>query len=371
MMNSSTKPRVFATVMLILSTWLPIAHAQQATAVNRGVVELETSGSAGISVRIAEDLANLVDDGATRRVVPVVGKGSLQNLLDLKYLRGVDMAILQADVLDYAKEQKLVPTLESSLTYIAKLYNEEFHLMVRHEITEITDLGGRKINVDIRGSGTAITANRLFDLLGIKANFVYDRQEIALEKLQKDEISAIAFVTGKSAPLFSALNGEEGLHFLSIPINENIMNAYIPARLSGADYPRLIPRDRPVDTIAVGNLLAAAELRLVPERNRHVANFVEVFFSGFQTLLAPGHHPKWQEVNLSTEVPGWHRYSAAEQWLQRNQQMVQVPNPDELRAMFLRFVDQRRQATGRNPMTLEQKNDLFELFRAWQTGQAR
>ena len=35
------------------------ATAQQASAVNRGVVELETSGSAGISVRIAEDLAKL------------------------------------------------------------------------------------------------------------------------------------------------------------------------------------------------------------------------------------------------------------------------------------------------------------------------
>src|SRR6195256_910568 len=74
---------------------------QGVAAINRGVVELETSGAAGISVRIAEDLANLVDDGATRRVVPVVGKGSLQNLTDLKYLRGVDMAILQTDVLEY------------------------------------------------------------------------------------------------------------------------------------------------------------------------------------------------------------------------------------------------------------------------------
>src|SRR6202047_371294 len=82
---------------------------QGVAAINRGVVDLETSGAAGISVRIAEDLANLVDDGATRRVVPVVGKGSLQNLTDLKYLRGIDMAIVQTDVLDYAKEQRLGP----------------------------------------------------------------------------------------------------------------------------------------------------------------------------------------------------------------------------------------------------------------------
>src|SRR3982751_809155 len=92
-------------------------QSQQPTAINRGVVELEISGAAGISVRIAEDLANLVDDGATRRVVPVVGKGSLQNLTDLKYLRGIDMAIVQTDVLEYAKEQRLVPGIAVSMTY--------------------------------------------------------------------------------------------------------------------------------------------------------------------------------------------------------------------------------------------------------------
>src|SRR5215475_8737193 len=39
--------------------------------VNRGVVQLETARAGGISVRIAEDIANIVDDGATRRVLPV------------------------------------------------------------------------------------------------------------------------------------------------------------------------------------------------------------------------------------------------------------------------------------------------------------
>src|ERR1700740_1124036 len=96
--------------------------------VNRGVVELETGRAAGISVRIAEDLANVVDDGATRRVLPVIGKGALQNIADLKRLRGVDMAIVQVDVLDFAKQQNLFPSLETGISYISKLYNEEFHL---------------------------------------------------------------------------------------------------------------------------------------------------------------------------------------------------------------------------------------------------
>jgi TRAP-type uncharacterized transport system substrate-binding protein len=187
-----------AFVALIAALHAPsIATAQQAASINRGVVELETSGAAGISVRIAEDLANLIDDGATRRVVPVVGKGSLQSLTDLKYLRGIDMAILQTDVLDYAKEQRLVPGIESSLTYIARLYNEEFHLLADPEVKNVTELANKKVNVDLRGSGTAITAIRLFDSLKLSVTVTNDSQEVALDKLRRGEIAALAFVAGR------------------------------------------------------------------------------------------------------------------------------------------------------------------------------
>src|SRR5881296_1081409 len=111
-----------ATAAIILTTVLPIARpALPKTAgpppeigvANRGVVELETARAAGISVRIAEDLANVIDDGATRRVLPVIGKGSLQNLSDLKVLRGIDLAILQTDVLDYARQANYFPGIET------------------------------------------------------------------------------------------------------------------------------------------------------------------------------------------------------------------------------------------------------------------
>ena len=75
--------------------------------------------------------------------MPVVGKGSLQSLTDLKYLRGIDMAILQTDVLGYAKEQKLLPDVNSLFTYITKLYNEEFHLLAGPGITDIGALANQ------------------------------------------------------------------------------------------------------------------------------------------------------------------------------------------------------------------------------------
>jgi len=341
------------------------------TGVNRGVVELETARAAGISVRIAEDLANVIDDGATRRVLPVVGKGALQNLTDLKLLRGIDMAILQVDVLDYARQQNLLPGLEYWATYITKLYNEELHLLARQDIKSVSDLANQKVNVDLRGAGTAITAARLFDLLKIPVTTINDDQEGALDKLRKGEIAALAFVAGKPAPIFRDLNANDGLHFLAIPLNPAVTATYVPTRLTAADYPGLVPQDQTVDTVAVGAVLLAANLQVGSERYRNLVNFVDAFFTGFQSLLDPGHHPKWREVNITAELPGWRRFPPAEQWLQRNTQVAAAPNLQDLRSIFSRFIDERQQASGGAPLTPEQKNELFGQFELWQKGQVR
>jgi len=362
-------PAVIALSLSVLFS-RPVS-AQQAEAVNRGVVEIETSGSAGMSVRMVEDLANLIDDGATRRVLPVVGKGALQMLVDLKYLRGIDMAILPLDVLEYAKAQRLYPGIESSLTYITKLHNEEFHLLTRPEIKDIADLKERKVNVDLQGSGTSITAARLFDMLKIPVAVTHDTQEVALDKLRRGEIAAVAFVAGKPAPVFASLRREQGIHFLAVPVNVVIASSYIPTRLSRPDYPELIPEETPVETIAVGNVLAVTELRQLRERSRNVANFVDIFFTEFQSLLTPGHHPKWNEVNLATELPGWRRYAPADQWLRRNMQIAKTPSPEVLQIMFSRFLDERRQAIGQGAMSQQDKDALFQQFQSWQREQPR
>src|ERR1700739_2959995 len=129
--------RAAAIALFLLIVALPaLSHAApppQEPGTNRGVVVLETGSSAGISVRIAEDLARLINDGASRRMLPVIGTGSLQNIMDFKLMPGIDAAIIQKDVLDYAKQQKLLPNIESWVTYITSLYNEEFHLIARSE----------------------------------------------------------------------------------------------------------------------------------------------------------------------------------------------------------------------------------------------
>jgi hypothetical protein len=181
----------------------------------------------------------------------------------------------------------------------------------------------------------------------------------------------MAFVAGKPAPIFHNLNAADGLHFLAIPLNPAVTASYVPTRLTTADYPGVVPQDQAVDTVAVGAVLVAANLQQGTERYRNLVNFVEAFFTGFQSLLDPGHHPKWHEVSITAELPGWRRFPPAEQWLQRNTQVAVAPNLQDLRAIFSRFIDERQQASGGAPLSPEQKNQLFGQFELWKKGQPR
>src|SRR5690348_10328634 len=361
-----------AFVGLVLAAGVGSASAADSAVdrANRGLVYIATSSVLGTDVRIAEDLANVLDDGATRRIVPMVGKGSLQNLMDLKVLRGIDVAIVQSDVLDYAKAQR-IPQGIDSIPYIAKLYNEEFHLLARADVKSVEDLAGKKVNFGLQGDGTNFTGPRIFDLLKIKVTPVNFDQATALGKLRSGEIAALAYVAGKPAPLFLDVRQQDRLHFLAIPLKPEIASAYIPARLTSDDYPNAVPPDGSVDTVAVGAVMVAANLIPDSERNRNVASFVDAFFTQFPKLLEEGHHPKWNEVNLAAELPGWRRYGPADSWIKRNGGAPVAVNEQQMREIFTRFLDERTRSNNGQALTAQQKDELFDQFKKWQEGKVR
>jgi TRAP-type uncharacterized transport system substrate-binding protein len=364
-MAGSLAARVAALVVgLLAAAFVSPARAADAAG-NTDFIQIETGSSADISVRLAEDLGSLVDDGATRRIMPLVAQGGLQNVADLVQIPGIDMAILQLDVLDYARAQKLFPGLENSITYITKLNYVEFHLLARRDTASVADLGTQAISIGPRGSNTSITAAQLFGLLKLSPPLNNDDPDVAIGKLRRGEIGAVAFVSGRPAPLLR-LTSAEGLHLLSIPMTPAVVGTYVPTKLSATDYPGLVPPDAPVDTIAVGTGLFVGPLAADSDEYRKVANVVDTLFTQFQTLLGPGHHGKWSEVNLSSEIPGWHRFPPADDWLKRNASIVAG---QDLRAIFSRFLDERARASGGPQMSQPQKDELFDQFRQWQSSQ--
>jgi len=340
---------------------------------NRGLVEIATSSTFLTDARMVEDLGDLLDDGQTRRVIGVIGKGSVQDLADVKVLRGVDVGIVQTDVLERARAQRSPPGVES-LWYIAKLYNAELHLLARANIKTINDLAGKRVNFGLPGDGTGITAARVFDVLKIRVDATAYDPAAALAKLRSGELAAIAEVTAKPAPLFQILRPQDGMHLLAIPLRPELASAYIPARFTKEDYPDLVSGEDRVDTVAVGEVLVAANLAPDSERYRNIANFVDAFFTEFPKLLEGGYHPKWSEVNLAAELPNWRRFPAADQWIKRNGGGAAQPatmSEQQLRDVFAKFLDERTKASGTSSMTPQQKADLFDQFKLWQEGKTR
>lgn len=280
---------------------------------NSGTVGVVSGGVDGTYVRIAADLAAVLDDGERLRVLPMIGRGSVQNIADIMFLRGVDIGIVQSDALAYVRGRRLFPGMGQMIQYIAKLYDEEVHVLARAEIARVQDLAGKAVNVDGAGSGTAMTASLLFDALGIAPRLVNDPQDVALEKLRRGEIAALVYVAGKPARLFSGVPADAGLHFLSLPMTPALVETYLPSRLGHEQYPNLVPADAPVETLGVGAVMAVYAWPPGTERFRKVAGFVEAFHARFDHFLRPPRHPKWREVNLEAQVPGWVRFNPAQE----------------------------------------------------------
>jgi TRAP transporter TAXI family solute receptor len=278
---------------------------------NAGTVGVIAGGVDGTYIRIASDLASVLDDGDSLRVLPMLGKGSVQNIADILLLRGVDIGIVQSDSLAYARSRRLVPGLDQLIQYIAKLYDEEVHILARPGINSLADLAGQAVNIDVAGSGTAMTATLLFDLLGIRIRPVQDSQDVGLTRLQAGEIAAMVFVAGKPARLFASIPPGSGLRFLPVPATDTLIETYLPSSLAATDYPALIPDGQGVETIAVGAVMAVYAWQPGTERHRKVARFVEAFQAKFPAFLRPPRHPKWRDVNLAAQVPGWVRFNAA------------------------------------------------------------
>ncbi|HRD64661.1 MAG TPA: TAXI family TRAP transporter solute-binding subunit [Candidatus Competibacter sp.] len=287
------------------------------TQINKGAVGIIAGGVNGTYIRIAADMATVLDSD-NLRVLAIVGKGSAQNIDDLLYLKGIDMAIVQSDVLEYLKRQGIYKDIDKRINYIAKLYNEEFHLLANSEIKNLNDLAGRKVNFDVKGSGTAITASIIFDTLKISVEPLYDDQATALEKLKNGEIAALAYVAGKPAQLFEKITANDKLHFLSIDHTPALLETYLPTHINSQDYPLIIQQNNDIKTVAVGAVLAVYNWKKGHGRDQKVTNFANHFLDHFSDFLQPARHPKWQEVSLSATIPGWTRLPSTQEWLQRH-----------------------------------------------------
>jgi TRAP transporter TAXI family solute receptor len=330
--------------------------------INDTTVGIVSGTVTGTYVQFASDLSNVLDSPGKLRILAVLGKGSLQNVEDILKVRGIDVGIVQSDVLAYIRKQGLFAGVENRLQYITKLYNEEFHLLAGNDIGQLEDLQGKKVNFGVQGSGIAITASTVFDLLKIAVQPTYDDPSVALEKLKRGEIAATTGVYGKPAKIYDSLKPTDNVKFLPVPPSLDLSKVYFPSSLTEKDYPNLIGQGESVETIAVGAVMVVFGWEPNSWRYNKVARFVDLFFANLDALQKPPRHQKWQEVNLGTKVPGWVRFPAADQWLKRS--AAAGPGPAAKRSL----VDGQAPEPKAGPADQVDSGRLFQEFEAWRRG---
>ena len=328
-------------------------------ALNANTVTLLTGTIGGTYVQFGADLASVLDDDGNLRVLPIIGRGSVQSVADILFLKGVDLGIVRADTLDYLEKKGFANDIKKQFTYVTKLYNEEMQVVAPKTIKSLNDLEGKTVSVDLPNGGTFVTALTVFERLGIKANFVYIEQRIAMEKLKKGDLDAVIVVGGKPYVSVTTFNNDGRFHLAAVDYSKPLQSDYLPATLTSKDYPNLIPEGETVDTIAVPSVLAAYNWAPNTERSRKLALFVDAFFTKFAALQNPPFHPKWKEVSLPAPLAGWNRLPLAQQWLDKH-------GVEPVKRRFEAFLQENPAAA--NIQSEADKEALFRQFQAWEAG---
>jgi TRAP-type uncharacterized transport system substrate-binding protein len=318
----------------------------------------------GTYMRFVDEMASVLNDGDNLRILPIVSYGAASNLDDLLYLRGVDAAVTQSDVFEYFRTQRKTPNLERRVQYIIRLPIAELHILARNDVQSLEDLRGKKVNFGPAGTGASLTGTIVFQRLGINVEQVLIDQPTALQKLQAGQVDAIARVIPKPIDFFGKIPQNSGLHLVNIPFTKTFEDLYTLGEFNKQDYPNLLQGQDRIDTIAVPAVLAVFNWPKNTDRYAKVDRFIQYLFSRWDALQHPPYHPKWRDVNLAATVPGWTRFSVADDLLQQIQ--AQQQQKQQQRADFDTFLSHQ----PRTPASDADREELFRKFIQWQA-QAR
>lgn len=266
---------------------------------------LVTGSEKGTYYQFGLDLQKLVKtSGISLTVHP--SKGSVENIFAVYQRPGVQIGIVQSDVLAFVARLQNDPVLAriaKKTKMVFPLYNEEVHLIGRRGITEFDDLAGRRVAVGREGSGTYLTARLLFKLSEVAPSEMVpiDTQE-ALAELKAGRIDAMFYVAGYPVKLLKE-DITEADQLAVIPIlNKSIVEFYPRAEIPAGTYAW---QATAVSTVAAKAVLISFDFRR--KDCESVGKLAQIIATRQEWLQKNG-HPKWKAVDLNYPLRGWEQY---------------------------------------------------------------
>jgi TRAP-type uncharacterized transport system substrate-binding protein len=266
----------------------------------------------------------------------------------------------------------LYANIEQRVHYITKLYNSEFQVLARNEIRSYDDLRGRRVNFNVKDSQTEVTADLVFNTLRIDTVRSYYDNDAALKKVIGGELDAMIILTGAPQALYAKVKKDDGVHFLPLdertsmsPGVRQVLTDYIPIELTHDQYPALIPQGTTVPTFAARAMLVAYAWPENSPRYVKLARFVREFFNRIDQFHDSSRHPKWSEISIGAEMPGFTRFKPAAEWLaeqRRSSGATAAAGAAELKVAFDQFVDQYKATNGLKEISARDRDALFAKF---------
>lgn len=305
-----------------------------------------TGNPGGTYIQLGNELSSLLssayEDGL--RLIVSVGSGSLGNLRDLLFLEHTDLALVQADVLDFIAETNPndYAYMRDRISYVSRFHPEVIHVLARNDPSididgdgvEPEELDGKVISVGSAGGGSQITAEILFEnVLGISPIFQNHSEAWAMADLASSapSIDAMIYVAGRGSERFKGLpdnifDGFEQNKVTFVQFDRDPPTRYryySRTKLSDIDYPELI---RPGESLSLWSVPAVlAVYNWKPERGgmhlyryQRTKNFVEAFFDASGKLADGRFNQNWCDIDIGADVSGWERYEPAQTWLAKN-----------------------------------------------------
>jgi hypothetical protein len=333
--------------------------------VNEGTVTIISAPVGGVTSILMSDLARVVDNDQIR-VLQVIGKGPVQNVIDILDLKSIDMGAVVSDVPEFYKLQYNLPDIGGRLRYIAKLYDNEIHIVAPTSIKTVFDLADKKVMAPKDVGFYA--ARSIFSRLNVKCTFdVQTDDTLALQKVVNGEADAWIVSTGKVMPIARNLKNEDGrLHLVDIPYDNRLQDLYLPSTFTSNEYPNLIPQGQKVETLAASTMLISYNWPENSDRYRRVAKFIDAFFSKIDEFDKPPRHPKWREASISATIPGWQRFKAAQDWLDLHQHSAASAATES--EEFKQFLSQQN-GTSRGRLSDAELVKLYDAFLEWKRNQ--
>jgi TRAP transporter TAXI family solute receptor len=295
-------------IKIVLYAFFALCIIPQVNAVEMGIV---TGSPEGTYYQICNDISSLASNhGINLKVFP--SNGSLENVAAVYKRPGVQLGIVQSDVLAYigslANKDNYLKRVAKKIKMVYPLYNEEVHLVARNNIKNFFDLTGKVVAVGKERSGSYLTANLLFQLSEITpAKKVEIGGSEALDALLRGDIDAMFYVAGYPVKLFQNMDPEGLLHLVPIQ-DKSITEFYSVSMIPSSTYSW---QKEAVSTIAVKAVLMSFDYKW--NHCKNVGRLANIIYDNFDWLKQHG-HKKWKNVDFDFKLKKWEQYGCVKSY---------------------------------------------------------